>query len=158
MLIKYCWVEYEGMSSSLTVSWLSAQVRAGAGVSRQTNNTTVLLVMSESRHPLRPSLFPGVAPYLRILEAGLTYDPPLPEELAGVGLAAPNGISPIVEESVKSERGKSVELKQPLMSDEKSVHDTKQPLRMNDAGGMADMERLSYPTSVTIWISPHFLK
>ena len=101
MLIIYCWVEYEGMSSSLTVSWLSAQVRAGAGVSRQTNNTTVLSVMSESRHPLRSSLFPGVAPYLRILEAGLTYDPPLPEELAGVGLAAPNGISPIVEESVK---------------------------------------------------------
>ena len=56
--------------------------------------------MSESsRHPLRTSLFPETAPYLRILEAGQSYDPPLPEELAGVALAAPNGLSPIVEEN-----------------------------------------------------------
>ena len=58
--------------------------------------------MTDSRHPLRSSLFPGVAPYLRLLEAGLQYEPPLPCELSEVGVAAPSGISPIVEESVKS--------------------------------------------------------
>ena len=57
--------------------------------------------MTDSRHPLRPSLFPGLPPYLRILEAGQQYDPPLPSELAEVGVAAPSGISPIVEESVR---------------------------------------------------------
>ena len=57
--------------------------------------------MTDERHPLRPSLFPNGAPYLRVLEAGLSHHPPLPSELSLVSVAAPSGISPIVEESVR---------------------------------------------------------
>ena len=51
--------------------------------------------------PLRSSLFPHVPPYLHHLPAGGGYDPPLPQELGQAAWAAPSGISPIVEESVK---------------------------------------------------------
>ena len=51
--------------------------------------------------PLRYSLFPHVPPYLTILPPGSHYDPPLPPELGQITIAAPSGISPIVEESVK---------------------------------------------------------
>ena len=59
--------------------------------------------MTRTSHPLRSSLFPQVSPFLRILEvgAGLSYHPPLPSELGSVSVAAPSGISPIVEEAVK---------------------------------------------------------
>ena len=51
--------------------------------------------------PLRDSLFPNVPPYLRFLPPSQSYHPPIPEELSKVVWAAPNGISPIVEEGVK---------------------------------------------------------
>ena len=63
------------------------------------------------RHPLRPSLFPGVAPYLRFLPVVISghdhvtchdkrdsgHEPPLPPEMRQIAISAPNGISPIVE-------------------------------------------------------------
>ena len=51
--------------------------------------------------PLRDSLFPNVPPYFRFLPPSQSYHPPIPEELSKVVWAAPNGISPIVEEGVK---------------------------------------------------------
>ena len=65
------------------------------------------------RHPLRLSLFPGVAPYLRFLpvvsdisghdhvtchdKRDTRHEPPLPPEMRQITISAPNGISPIVE-------------------------------------------------------------
>lgn len=62
-----------------------------------------VLVYTQIAHmfPLRSSLFPHVPPYLHHLPAGGGYDPPLPQELGQAAWAAPSGISPIVEESVK---------------------------------------------------------
>eukprot|EP00091_Calanus_sinicus_P004049 TRINITY_DN14246_c0_g1_i1.p1 TRINITY_DN14246_c0_g1~~TRINITY_DN14246_c0_g1_i1.p1 ORF type:complete len:112 (-),score=34.10 TRINITY_DN14246_c0_g1_i1:295-630(-) len=51
--------------------------------------------------PLRYSLFPNVPPYIRTLLPDQHYDPPLPQELMKMTWAAPSGISPVVEESVK---------------------------------------------------------
>jgi len=56
---------------------------------------------STGMFPLRYSLFPNVPPYLNILTPGQHYEPPLPQELQQMTWAAPSGISPIVEESVK---------------------------------------------------------
>ena len=54
-----------------------------------------------SMFPLRYSLFPNVPPYIRTLLPDQHYDPPLPQELMKMTWAAPSGISPVVEESVK---------------------------------------------------------
>ena len=59
-------------------------------------------------HPLRPSVSPQAAPYLRLLastgDRGLApcYAPPLPQEWRGVTVSAPNGISPIGEHYLAS--------------------------------------------------------
>jgi len=53
------------------------------------------------RFPLRFSLFPFVPPFLRILEHGVSYEPPLPEELAQFTWNAPSGISPIILNTVQ---------------------------------------------------------
>lgn len=53
------------------------------------------------RFPLRFSLFPNVPPFVRFLEHGKEYHPPLPKELKQWTWKAPSGVSPIISESIK---------------------------------------------------------
>ena len=60
---------------------------------------------TSDRSPIRASLFPGLGPYIRILpvtpDQPTSYDPPPPQVFKKIVFSAPNGISPIVEESVR---------------------------------------------------------